>query len=387
MLTRGSTGELPVLMKKYIGKDVFQKNFVKQKEYRFYMGNKKDKIPSNLSEIMKFSLIPLKDRVSFARMMVHFLRMGRENSQFDGTTYEYVRKYVKSDESLQFLNALSWMCNGCSIKEGSLSRFVDTFVRKKRFSLAYAAKCVSTKRNASEEDWYPKGGLITVPKLLLNQGLEVQTEKEVEKILVKDNKVQGVRVGGKFYRSYIVVYDGPVRHLDKMIEGGKLEVEKPKCEPYYALTLWFGFRKKVAEWNRVSRVKVMENMDSPHWCCFVSDFEPKLAPPGHQLLGVSSIFHKEKRKMVSEIRQTVEEFIPHYNDQADMEHIQVCMAEKTLQKSGNNTFSLPDQKTNIEGLYVVGTDTKGWGSGGTLCADSALRCWKRIKNDINVKNS
>lgn len=387
LLTRGSTGELPVLMRKYMGSDIFQKKFVKQKEYRIHLGETDDKMPSNLPEIMGFRLIPLGDRIRFARMLVKFLRMGRENSNFDGTTYEYVRKYLKSDEILYFLNGISWMCNGCSIKEGSLPRFVDTFIRKKKFSFAYAAKHASSKGNASEEDWYPKGGLVTVPKLFLNQGLEVQTEKNVEKIVVENNKVIGVKVGGRFYRSYIVVYDGFVKDLGKMIEGGRLQIEKPRSEPYYALTVWFGFEKKVADWDRVSRLRLMESMDSPHWCCFVSDFEPKMAPPGHQLLGVSAILHKEKKKMVREIKQTVEKFIPGYEKHVDMEHIQVCMAEKTLHREGNNFFSLPEQKTNIEGLYVVGTDTKGWGSGGTLCADSAMRCWKSIKNDINAKNS
>lgn len=383
LLTRGSTGELPVLMKKYIDRDVFRKNFVEQKEYRFYLGDKNDKIPGNMQELLKFSLIPFRERLAFIRMVLHFLMIGRKNANSDEPSYDYVKKWIKSDDCLYFLNALSWMCNGCSIKDGSLSRFVDTFVRKRRLTPGYVLKHLSSKRSGTEEDWYPKGGLVTVPKLFLKQGLEIRTEKKVDKIVVKDNKVQGVKIGGKFYKSYIVVYDGLVKELPKMIEGGKLEINIPKYDEYKAITLWLGFKKKVANWERVSKVKVMENMDSPHWCCFVTDFEPRLAPEGRQLLGMSAILHKKKSVMMKEMEQTVEYFIPGYEKHVEMEHVQVCRAEKTLQKNGNSMFYLPEQKTNIEGLYVVGTDTKGWGSGGTLCADTAFRCWNYIKNDIN----
>ncbi len=386
-LTRGSTGELPTLLRKYVGKDVFEKNFVRHKEYRFYLGEKEGKLPGNLSEMLKFQLLPAGERVRFVRMMLHFLRIGREGSDCDRPTYEYVKKFIKKDETLYFLNALSWMCNGCSIKKGSLSRFVDTFVRKRRLTPGYVISHVSSKRNGIEEDWYPKGGLVTVPKLLISEGLDVRTGREVESIVVKDNKVRGVRVGGKLYKSLIVIYDGLLRDLPGMIEGGSLEMSMPKYDDYDAITMWVGFKKKVADWEGASRIRIMESMESPHWCCFITDFEPKLAPSGHQLLGVSAIMHKEKRLMIKDMEKTIENFIPGYKKHMDMEHVQVCRAEKTLQKCGNSIFQLPEQKTNINGLYVVGTDTRGWGSGGTLCADSAMRCWNFIKNDINYNVS
>ena len=64
-----------------------------------------------------------------------------------------------------------------------------------------------------------------------------------------------------------------------------------------------------------------------------------------------------------------------------MKYVQVNRAEKTLQKAKNSMWNLPDQKTNIEGLYLVGTHTKAYGSGRTMCADSANRCWKYIQKD------
>jgi phytoene dehydrogenase-like protein len=113
----------------------------------------------------------------------------------------------------------------------------------------------------------------------------------------------------------------------------------------------------------------------------MTDFDPSLAPKGHQLFGMSAILHKDKDQLVKEMKETLEKMIPGYQEHVDMEHIQVCRAEKTLQKAENSMWNLPEQRTNIKGLYVVGTDTKGYGSGGTICADAANRCWEFIRKD------
>lgn len=375
MLTRGSTGELPVLMKKYISEDVFKKNFTEQGNYIFCLDNKEAPLPSNLPSLLKFKLLSFNDRIRFVRMLLSFLRKGREGTKdIKENTYDCVKKYIKSNDALYFFNALSWMCNGCSIKEGSYSRFVDMFIRDKVLTMDYVLKHMSPKSKASEQDWYPLGGLSTIPELFINEGLEVK-QGTVEKIIVKDNKVSGVKVNGKIYPADLVVYDGKIKDLYGMIEGGKLEIKKPAYDEYRALTIWLGFNKKIANWNRNSKVNVMKSLDAPHWGLFVTDFDSSLAPEGHQLFGISTILHKDKDILVKEMKQTIEKFIPGYEKYVDMEHIQVCRAEKTLQKAGNCIWDLPEQKTNIKGLFVVGTDTKGWGNGGTLCADSAFRCW------------
>ena len=116
----------------------------------------------------------------------------------------------------------------------------------------------------------------------------------------------------------------------------------------------------------------------------MTDFEPKLAPKGHQLFGISAINHNNTKQEIKEMKKTIEKMIPNYKKYIDMEHIQIYRAEKTLQKYYNSMWNLPEQKTNIKGLYIVGTDTKAFGSGGTMCADSANRCWNYIRKDYKL---
>jgi len=386
MLTRGTTGELPVLMKQFISPDIFKSNFAAQKCYRFYLGEKSDVIPQNLSQLLKFSLIQKQDRTAFLRMYLKFLRMGRSGTAKypDTATYDFIRKYVRSDDMLAFLNALCWMSTGTNIKEGALVRFVDTLVRNKRLSPAYVLRNVLPSGHATEEDWYPLGGLKAVPGLFIGQGLDVKTGSEVKKIVVSRGKVQGVIIGKDFFEADLVVYDGKVRDLNKTIEGGYFEGPMPKEDEYRSITVWLGFSQKVADWQRESRIDIMRDLTSPNWGCFVSDFDPSLAPAGHQLFGMSAITHGSEKELLNSMHQSIEKFLPGFERYVDMKHIQSCRAEKTLQNAANSMWNLPQQKTNITGLYIVGTDTKGFGSGGTLCADSARRCWKFVQKDLSA---
>ncbi len=383
MLTRGKTGELPVMMRKYIDSEIFSKHFVAQKYYNFNVKGKSSPLPMNISTLMNFDILAKKDRISFLRMFLHFLRLGRAGTEKypNMTAYDYTKKYISSEDLLILLNAFAWMSTGCSIKESALSRFVDTFVRDKKLTAQYVMKHIGRNSNATEGDWYPLGGLKKVPEYFVKEGLDVKLEKDVTKIFVEDNEVVAVEVNGEKVKTNMVIYNGLVKNLNSMLIGGKYTGKIPKTDEYKAITIWLGFKKKIADWNRESKVYCMDNLDSPHWGVFMTDFDTSLAPEGHQLFGMSAILHKDKNQLVKEMKETLEKMIPEYQEHVDMEHIQVCRAEKTLQKAENSMWNLPEQKTNIKGLYIVGTDTRAYGSGGTLCADAANRCWEFIRKD------
>ncbi|MBU3905370.1 MAG: NAD(P)-binding protein [Nanoarchaeota archaeon] len=385
MLTRGKTGELPILMKKYINPKIFEKHFVLQKHYKFHINDQGAPLPMNLSSLKNFPLLNAKEKTAFLRMFIHFLRLGRAGTEKypNITAYNYINNkgFIASKKLLILLNAFSWMSTGCSIKEGALERFVDTFVRDKKLTGKYILKHIGPRADATEGDWYPKGGLKMVPKYFVNEGLDVKTKSKINKIYVKDNKVYAVKVGRKIVKTNMVIYDGLVKNLNKLIVGGTYKGKVPKTEDYEAITIWLGFKEKVADWDKESRVYCMNNLHSPHWGVFMTDFDSTLAPKGHQLFGISAILHKDKKTLVKEMEKTIEKMIPNYKKYVDMKYIQVNRAEKTLQKANNSMWNLPEQKTNIKGLYLVGTDTKAFGSGGTMCADSANRCWTYIQKD------
>jgi len=384
-LTRAESGELPQLMRKYLGEDVFDSGFTSHKTYNFTFRGVSNPLPEGLGSLLKTNLFTRKGKLGFIRMFFDFLSLGRDGTEsYKGySPYDYIEKYVPDEKSFYFLNALCWMCSGSSLKDASLFRFVDGVIGGKTMKDFLP----SPGKKKYPPDYYPVGGLKALPELFVRKGgLDVRADSNVERIYVKDGKVTGVLVGGKRIPADIVVYGGLVSELPGLVDGlSKEEIRKFKdIKEYKAITLWVGFREKVADWKGESLVKVQENLGSPHWAVFLTDLNPDFAPKGHQLLGMSAILHKDKDEMVREMEQTLEEMLPGCSDKIDLKYVQVMRAEKALQDKSHPMWDLPDHRTSIRGLYLVGTDTKGYGNGGTLCADSARRCFERIREDSKV---
>jgi len=384
-LTRAESGELPQLMRKYLGEGVFGSGFTSHKTYKFNYKGVSNPLPEGLGSLLKTGLFTRKGKIGFIRMFFDFLSLGRDGTErYRGySAYDYIEKYVPDERSFYFLNALCWMCSGSNLKEASLFRFVDGVIGGKtlRDFLPDPGK------KKYPPDYYPVGGLKALPELFIrNGGLEVRLNSEVDKIYVKDGRVTGVRVNGKKAPADLVVYGGIVSELPDIVDGlSEEEINKFRdVREYKAITLWVGFKEKVADWKGESHVKVQENLGSPHWAVFLTDLNPDFAPKGHQLLGMSAILHKGKEEMCREMEETLEEMLPGCKDKIDMKYVQVVRAEKALQDKNHSMWDLPDQRTSIRGLYLVGTDTRGYGNGGTLCADSARRCFERVREDSKL---
>jgi len=389
LLTRGRTGELPQLLRRYVSQDIFERHFSQQESYNFTLRGRTSKLPRNFLELLDFKILSRRGRLQALRMLMRFLSMGREGTREVSslTSYDLVKPEISGEDMYFWLNAMAWMCSGSDIHHAPAPRIVDTFVRNRRLSRDYVIRHISPTGRASEEDYYPIGGAISVPKLLINSaGLDVRTGREVKKICVIDSMVEGVEVEGEFYPAKIVVYDGPLRTLPTLLGRKNFPREDldmySSLKGYCGLSLWLGFDKGIESFNRQSIVKIEESTDPPKWAVFTSDFDPCVAPKGKLLVVSTILTNKSRTRQIDQIEAAVEEMLPHYSKHVTMRHEQVCLAEKCLQSREKNIWTLPKQKTGIGGLYVVGTDTAGWGNGGNLCADSALRCNEFIKQDF-----
>jgi phytoene dehydrogenase-like protein len=389
LLTRGTTGELPQLLRRYVSQDIFETRFTVQEVYNFTLKGRTAKLPRNLPELLNFKVLSKRERIQTLRLLIKFLSMGREGTKEESslTTYELVEPDIVGEDMYYWLNAMAWMCSGSDIHHAPASRIIDTLIRNRKLSLDYVVKHSSPSGRASEEDYYPIGGAIQVPNSLIESaGLDVRTQKEVKKICVEDGAVKGVEIEDEFYPAQIVIYGGLLRDLPNLV-GRKTFPKEDMCrfsslKEYYGLSLWLGFDEKATDLNRESLVKIEESIDPPKWAIFTSDFDPNLAPKGKLLVVSTILTSKTRTRQIDHIEGAVEEAFPGYEKHVLMRHEQVCLAEKCLQDKERNVWTLPKQKTRIDGLYVVGTDTAGWGNGGNLCADSALRCLEFIKQDF-----
>lgn len=397
LLTRGRTGELPFFLRKYVDRNVFEKYFKVHHAYNFILGDLTAKLPGNLIEILRFKILPLKERLMMLRMIFDFLRMGREGTaEYKGlSVYDYIQKYIGGEQSFWYMNAMCYMSTGANIYRGAISRFVDTHIRSRKLTLQYFFKHLSPGAKSQEEDYYPIGGLIKVPEMMMEAGdLRVKTRTEVKRIEIVNREVLGVETAdGNFHETKLVVYDGLVNRLPDLLPRNALRKSEREhyrsLREYHAVTVWCGFKETVAHWHGESHVHVNMDLDPPQWGLFTTDFDPSLAPKGRQLLGVSTIYleEKDRKDQINKIEDAIELMVPNYEKKLDMKHIQLLLAEKALQTAGNSIWQLPKQKTSIRGLYITGTDTAGWGNGGTLCADSAMSCLRYIEEDFDLKKT
>ncbi|UCD72990.1 MAG: NAD(P)/FAD-dependent oxidoreductase [Candidatus Bathyarchaeota archaeon] len=388
LLTRGTTGELPQLLRRYVSQDIFATSFAVQEVYNFTLKGRTSRLPRNLPELLDFRVLPRRERLQTFRLLLKFLNMGREGTKEKSslTTYELVESDIVGEDMYFWLNAMAWMCSGSDIHHAPASRIIDTLIRNRKLSLDYVLKHSLPTGRASEEDYYPIGGAIKVPNLLIDAaGLDVRTKKEVKKICVEDGVVKGVEVENEFYPAQIVIYGGLLRELPSLVGRKNFPKEDTSrfsgLKEYYGLSLWLGFDKEIESLNRESLVRIEESTDPPKWAIFTSDFDPELAPKGKLLVVSTILTDKPRTRQIDQIEKAVEEALPGYEKHVVMRHEQICLAEKCLQDKERNVWTLPEQKTRIDGLYVVGTDTAGWGNGGNLCADSAFKCLDFIRQD------
>ncbi len=126
-LTRAEKGELPQLMRKYLGEDVFDKDFTSHKTYNFVYKGTPNPLPEGIGSLLSTGLFSRKGKIGFLRMFFDFLSLGRDGTERykDHSAYDYIKKYIPDEQALHFLNALCWMCSGSDIKNASLFRFVD----------------------------------------------------------------------------------------------------------------------------------------------------------------------------------------------------------------------------------------------------------------------
>lgn len=130
--------------------------------------------------------------------------------------------------------------------------------------------------------WYPEGGMgkviMALESLCREYEVNIQTDREVEKINVKDGKVVGVRVDGKEMVASVVVGACDLAHLEKKLLEEKYQTYdknywKKKNLGISALLIYLGLSKRLKGVNHHS-IYVSENWDAN----FESIFKTRAIP-------------------------------------------------------------------------------------------------------------
>jgi len=265
---------------------------------------------------------------------------------------------------------------------------------------------------------YPKGGCISIPRAYA-QGIEkfggkIQTNHPVSKIVVENEKIQGIELdNGQFISSKLVVSNAGIRETvnnmigRKLFEGNFIEkIDKLKSS-ISALTLKVALKKPITNFklvtsfssldpeerfNSLLKGKVPEEI--PLFIPVTSNFDDSLAPKGRQLLIAGTAvtqegFEKNPDKWIKNSFESLQNVFPDISEnlmwydvstpkdinQLGGKDASVIGLSQIINQTGSDRLS---QKLPIEGLYLVGGDAGGWGIGTELAAKSALECADQI---------
>lgn len=257
--------------------------------------------------------------------------------------------------------------------------------------------------------YYTRGGaqkLVNALKgFIESNGGEVLVNRKVDKIIVENGEVKGVKVGGKVFRSPIVVSN--VNAKTTLLElVGEEHLSRSYAEYIKSLKMspscfmvFLG-----VDMDLTGYPTLIKNLDEGYEIVVNSNADPSLAPKGKASVTIltsadyrdfpergSAEYLKKKRELAEALVKRAEKLIPHLSER-------VIVQDAATPKTFERYVSMPegaiyafDQsietkrpffKTPIKGLYLVGASTFP-GAGveaviisGIICAND-IRGWRR----------
>ena len=302
-----------------------------------------------------------------------------------------------------------------------------------------AGEALWSFRQMMRDNWlsYPKGGSIAIPgaycRLAEARGACVRTGVGVERIVVTEGCVRGVELAdGTFLPARIVISTSSVRTTVTRLVG---EAHFPADYvararaikgSYIAVQAKIGLRKKLVSagalvggvgekidllsltppdlkkmFASVAEGKVPPII--PFYCPVPTNFDPDLAPPGHQLLTVCALAPTSDVTLVDPgsvweeaMLHTLRRVVPGLDEHTlFVDRFSVDFIERWIGKEFGpavSTGQTPDQVgkrrppvfTPVRGLYLAGCGAGARGVGTELAAASAMECVDRILVDLGL---
>ena len=282
---------------------------------------------------------------------------------------------------------------------------------------------------------YPKGGSIAIPetyvKLAKEKGAQVRLGTGAKRVLVRDGRVTGVELSdGTVLPASIVISTSSVRTTVSKLVGPEHFPETYAARAmairgsYIAVQAKIGLRKKlvasgcivggVGDGVDLARVKTNDMREMfahltrgevppivPFYCPVPTNFDPELAPPGHQLLTVCAVAPTSDVALTSPpaaweeaMLRTIRRVVPGLDEHTVfIDTFSVDFIEKWIGKEFGpavSTGQTPDQvgkkrvpvHTPVRGLYLAGCNAGARGVGTELAAASAMECVDRVLADL-----
>jgi phytoene dehydrogenase-like protein len=310
----------------------------------------------------------------------------------------YLSRFVSDEQISRLIEAFAGIYLVLGPRQSSAGEFIlclSTHIREKSLS-------------------YPLGGMRAVPLAYLkateDRGGEVRYSSPVQRIVVEGGRVRGVEADG-FIAADIVISNTGVKETVELVgrrhfpESYREAVDNLRLS-YGAVSVKYALDAEVVTPSVIfyypdTSIKKLAERQAAIFIPVPSAADPSLAPPGCQMVLAACLVppgleNPEEADRMCEavtdrIENTMEDLFP------DIEHHVIWkmrtntryVAELSGRKTGEviglaqNRHQVgrnrPQNKTPVEGLFLVGADTGGRGVGTEMAADSALTLWRILK--------
>jgi len=388
-------------------------------------------VPSQLHRMPRFALeltraleLTPREAARVARMFTHILTMseGDVEALDDVTVEEFLAPFTDHAPTIALFGFLLGLYFILPYWEVSAGEAIWSFQRMFR-------------DNALS---YPIGGASAIPatyvKIAQELGADVRTGQGARRVVVQDGRVQGVELSdGTFLAASIVVSTSSLRTTVSRLVGEEhfpsAYVARAKSikGSFIAVQAKIALKKKLVDagcivggvgdsvdlfnvrthdlkslFSAIERGRVPDVV--PFYCPVPTNFDPSLAPPGHQLLTVCAVAPTTdialedpgpmwEEAMLRTIRRVVPGLDDHtlFVDRFSVEFIERWIGKEfgpavsTGQTPGQVGKNRPKVHTPLRGLYLAGCGAGARGVGTELAAASGMECVDRILADLGER--
>jgi phytoene dehydrogenase-like protein len=378
-ITRLENGPLRKLMNKYF--DAIPK-FTPFGKYYVRINGKIKPFPWNIQSWIKFDLLPTKDRLLLLKTLFNTSYMMNTGRDLSTVSINDVLPANLSNTTKRLIDWLSYFMLGTSVENASIARFIDN-KNNKQTTIPHVKRVYNLLvAEGATDQGYPMDGLQSIIDSILNSfpknKVEIKTNEEV--IAIHGNEdIEGVDTKNVSYDCNTVIYSGYLSNLPDLYKNFPRTYIKnlKSIKKINSLTIWLGLSKNIFKYQGS---QMWINSDPYAWVVPTSNYNPKLAPKGKQLVGFSFVlpdgYHSVNIR--KNALNTIFNTIPGIEKYIDMIHYQELVPEKASWAL-NSGFG--DIKTPIKHLYTVGTDTIKRSAGISRSAYSVLKCLEIMKSD------
>jgi len=312
---------------------------------------------------------------------------------------EYVSRFVSDEQFDRLIEAFAGIYLVIGPRQSSAGEFIlclSTHMRE---------KCLS----------YPLGGMRAVPmaylKAMENRGGEVRYSSPVQRIVVEGGRVRGVDAGG-FIAADMVISNTGIKETVELagrrnVPGTYLEMIENLRPSYGAVSVKYALDAEVVTPHVIfyypdTSIEKLAERQAAVFIPVPSAADPSLAPPGCQMVLAACLVppgleNPEEADRICEavtgrIENTMQDLFPDIEGhviwklRTNTRYVAELSGRRTGEVIGlaQNRHQVgrnrPENKTPVEGLFLVGADTGGRGVGTEMAADSALTLWRILKD-------